>query len=365
MRNRDVPRGAEARPNEIIISASRLDRSALGFSAMRDLTAELTDLFLLGAAEEFGNVTATAHLGQALLVDGRVSSLLYDRTSGHVRRGSADHYQLQFHLQGQTHAETERRVFTVRPGDVGLIDMTHVGRYWTTAPVNGGFAHSLVLIVPRRLLAPMLSEPDAAGGTILRAGSPQARLVGGLLLSLWRRARFMTLEEGAAEVRAAMPLIAQAFGARAQVADEARHPRNAKILQQVLSHVEHHIHDGALDVAAICARFNVSRSALYRALEAEGGLVRLIQRRRLLHAFSLLSSPGLRQRRIIDVAVECGFSSDAAFVRAFQRSFGLTPGDVRDAADPGRRHFASLDLSWAGMRRTELLGWISQLGRSE
>jgi AraC-like DNA-binding protein len=36
---------------------------------------------------------------------------------------------------------------------------------------------------------------------------------------------------------------------------------------------------------------------------------------------------------LIDIAVECRFSSDATFIRAFRRQFGITPGDVRELAD--------------------------------
>jgi AraC-like DNA-binding protein len=42
---------------------------------------------------------------------------------------------------------------------------------------------------------------------------------------------------------------------------------------------------------------------------------------------------GVPHLRIIDIAVECCFSSDATFIRAFRRQFGITPGEVRELAD--------------------------------
>ena len=58
-----------------------------------------------------------------------------------------------------------------------------------------------------------------------------------------------------------------------------------------------------------------------------------IQQRRLIRAFAVLCAPETRYRRILDVAVESGFASDATFVRAFRRQFGVTPGEVRALAE--------------------------------
>lgn len=90
----------------------------------------------------------------------------------------------------------------------------------------------------------------------------------------------------------------------------------------------------SLDVTLIGQKFGMSRSSVYRLFESEGGLANYIRRCRLMHAFSLLISPPVQGRvRILDVAVECGFSSDTVFTRAFRKMFSLTPSAVRSMAE--------------------------------
>ena len=90
----------------------------------------------------------------------------------------------------------------------------------------------------------------------------------------------------------------------------------------------------SLDATLIGRQFCMSRSSVYRLFESEGGLANYIRRCRLTQAFSLLVSPPVQgRRRILDVAVECGFSSDMVFTRAFRKMFSLTPSALRSMAE--------------------------------
>jgi len=96
-------------------------------------------------------------------------------------------------------------------------------------------------------------------------------------------------------------------------------------------YVESHLDSPALCVAAICAHSGWSRATTYRLFEPEGGLVHYVQQRRLERAFAELIS-GERRRRILDIALESHFASEATFNRAFRRTFGLPPGAARARA---------------------------------
>jgi len=52
---------------------------------------------------------------------------------------------------------------------------------------------------------------------------------------------------------------------------------------------------------------------------------------RMQHARNLLASSAHSHRRVIDIALDCGFDNLSAFGRAFRRRFGTTPGDARQA----------------------------------
>ena len=101
--------------------------------------------------------------------------------------------------------------------------------------------------------------------------------------------------------------------------------------QSIKQHIESHLHSPDLCVGTLCARSGRSRATLYRLFEAEGGLVCYIQRRRLQQAFVELVSAAPR-RRILDIALDSHFASEATFNRAFRRMFGLPPGEARRMA---------------------------------
>ena len=68
--------------------------------------------------------------------------------------------------------------------------------------------------------------------------------------------------------------------------------------------------------------------------ETVGGAANYIRRRRLMQALSLLVLPSARKRpNILDVAIECGFSSDMVFARAFRKMFSLAPSMVRSMSE--------------------------------
>lgn len=101
--------------------------------------------------------------------------------------------------------------------------------------------------------------------------------------------------------------------------------------------IERHIDSPDLCVDLICARSGWSRATVYRLFRAEGGLARYIRERRLHWAFQELMAAGPPRRRILDLAVDCQFASEATFCRAFHRLFGVPPGEARALADRSRR----------------------------
>jgi AraC-like DNA-binding protein len=108
--------------------------------------------------------------------------------------------------------------------------------------------------------------------------------------------------------------------------------RRRELLSSIKAHVEQNLVVPEIGVDHLCGRFGLSRSALYRLFEPEGGLAAYIQQRRLIRAYARLTAPEMRDRRIIDVALESQFASDATFARAFRRQFGITPREVRALA---------------------------------
>jgi AraC-like DNA-binding protein len=89
-----------------------------------------------------------------------------------------------------------------------------------------------------------------------------------------------------------------------------------------------------LGSSILCRELGMSRSSLYRLLEAEGGVKQYIQHHRLAESFAQLSDPSNTQP-ITVIADELGMLDPSSFSRAFRRRFGISPTDVREAARAG------------------------------
>lgn len=120
--------------------------------------------------------------------------------------------------------------------------------------------------------------------------------------------------------------------------DRRQGDRRWNNLAAVKSFIDKSLSLESLDVTLIGYQFGMSRSSVYRMFASEGGVANYIRRRRLMQAFSLLVSPPVQgQLRILDIAIECGFSSDMVFTRAFRKMFSSTPSAVRSMAEANAR----------------------------
>lgn len=94
----------------------------------------------------------------------------------------------------------------------------------------------------------------------------------------------------------------------------------------IRKYIESNLGDQNLLPAKICSVFNLSRATLYRMFEADGGVRRYIQDRRLFAAVWDLAEGGIKRGRLTRVAEKWGFSSNANFNRAVKTAFGMPPG---------------------------------------
>ncbi len=98
------------------------------------------------------------------------------------------------------------------------------------------------------------------------------------------------------------------------------------ILQGVLSHIDENI-GGELSAEALAMVAGFSTYHFCRVFQWNVGypVMEYVRRRRLAFAASELSSG----RRILDIALDCGFETHSGFSKAFRRHFGCTPENYR------------------------------------
>jgi AraC-like DNA-binding protein len=85
--------------------------------------------------------------------------------------------------------------------------------------------------------------------------------------------------------------------------------------------------DGYPDIHLVSKVVSLSPRTLQRRLHAEGlTFARVIARTRFAEAQRMLEDPA---RKVIDVALDLGYSDPAHFTRAFERWTGLPPREFR------------------------------------
>ena len=129
-------------------------------------------------------------------------------------------------------------------------------------------------------------------------------------------------------------MVAAAVAPSAERAAVARRQIDVGRKERVRQAVRKHLRTPLFGPAILCRLAGMSRSNLYRLFEDTGGVVRYIQRERLLEAHVVLTDPTNAQS-ISAVAEDLCFADASSFSRAFRREFGHSPGEVRSAALAG------------------------------
>jgi AraC-like DNA-binding protein len=246
-----------------------------------------------------------------------------ERNTTHVRRSPLHHWVITLSRHETSLISSGDATLSVPPGTPFVVSLAD--EMTSERPED----QRLQLYLSREQFADLAPALDRARGTALDT------VLGALLadfLGLLER----TLPEVAPDD---LPRMSDAIGAvvaaclapeqdRAGVAE----PQIDLVrLERVCHVVRRHLRSPALGPRLLCRSLRMSRSKLYRLMDAEGGVVRYIQRQRLLEAYALLTDRTV-DRPITGIAEDLCFADTSAFSRAFRREFGATPNDVRAAS---------------------------------
>ncbi|TPG08509.1 helix-turn-helix domain-containing protein [Rhodanobacter glycinis] len=188
----------------------------------------------------------------------------------------------------------------------------------------------MALFLPRALVESVLPDAESLHGRVIDYASPRARMFLGELEALSSSIDTMSGAEARSMMATCAQLIVGAFAKQCGLSGDARAAIRAAVFGRVRRHVEHHLHEPELSLESIVDASRLSRAALYRLFEHEGGLATYIRNRRLREAADeLIRFP---KAPVVEIAYGLGFRSAADFNHAFRRAYDMPPRDFRALA---------------------------------
>lgn len=246
----------------------------------------------------------------------------YHRTAERRRADDIDHLAVSIMLTGEARGVSADRSAHLTSGEISLVDLARDHSHASTD------ARSFLLLVPRGFAEGCGLDMRQAHGAVIGRGA--SSLLRTHLIEARRGLATLDTQGAARLGQETTDLLTVAFtGAGSGVKVQPR-ARDTAILMRARQLIEAELASPALDLAMLCRRIGVSRSALYRLFEAEGGVLAYIRERRLEAVRAALEhSDTAPASRIGDLAAHWGFSDAAHLSRLFRARYGAAPSDYR------------------------------------
>lgn len=278
----------------------------------------------------FSAQCVATRIGEVNVMRARISPVRYRRTPEQVERDGEDRIVLFHTLSGRSTGTIDGRPVAIGPGEAMIWDLS---RPLDVTSHDGVDTEGITL--PRFMVDEVM--PGATLGGPLTASPALAMVVAHLRFLLDHAGDLpeATLPFQARALRD-MVLTAHYPTARAPSGDD----RTVPMLQRLFGRIDRH--PGATwDINALAAAVGGTIPALSALLDRFGGVEAVVERRRLLAAYRMLSDPA-ESANISVIAARCGFTDMPRFSRRFRAVFHTSPRDLRL-----HHHRAELP-TWAG-----------------
>jgi AraC-like DNA-binding protein len=212
------------------------------------------------------------------------------------------------------------------PGDIELFDASLPGEISFDTDYR-----RIVLLIPQHVLRPRLIAMDHSHVRIVRANEKVGRMASNCLRDF---ALDQLPEPTAGKVsNILVELLALAFNEVSQAALEATQSGREALRHEVCEYVKLNLANRFLSPESVAARFDMSLRSLHSLFSKSGEtLMRRILSLRLERCKEALANPAMRQRNILDIALDWGFNGHSHFGRVFKDRYGMTPREWRAEA---------------------------------
>ncbi|AOK57278.1 hypothetical protein WT15_27860 [Burkholderia stagnalis] len=310
---------------EIIISTDAVE-PGLRNDFWREVTLPVFETTPLGdgANATLAGTIQSRPVGGLLMGETTFNAQQYRRDRRVIAQGGLDDYVIQVITAGSLRGVFGLRNVAVEPGDICVMDLTRT----FDSRVEAGA--TLTTAVPRKALERALGRHDLHG-VVLKAGRPLTQLLVDFLHGLMAASARLSARESFAAQDAMTALLAAGLAGEDVAARETASVLADVLRERIMEFIDANLTRPELNPDLLMRRFRISRAHLYRTFADDGGVSRVIRNKRLDAAYVALRHPRGRERSIAEIAAECGFTSNAQFLRAFRAHFGVTPSDAKRA----------------------------------
>lgn len=241
----------------------------------------------------------------------------FTRDATMIRRDHADAVYCSVELNAGSLVSLEGDLLPAQVGEIMFSDLTR------PTMKRGAAGRTLCLHISRDALRAHVGDLALP---MRPAGGYGALLADYVRMIARHRAQITAATAGHFE-RSFLELVA-ASSAASDAQEAAAQTIDELLLARAIVAIDQWLAEPDLSPEVLSGRLQISRSSLYRLLDASGGVGALVRERRLLRAHELLRTGTVRSS-IQEVAFATGFRSDSQFSRAYRRRFGETPSDTR------------------------------------
>lgn len=269
--------------------------------------------------EPFDVATDLVMLGPLKIHFSTISGQSFERTRAMAAADGVDDLVVNVRFRGGAVGDMNGAALDAFGESTLLTDMAQPQHHVSEASSTAYFH------VPRALAERYLPSIRSLHGLAIPPST--AALLREHLRQIWRHADRLPVDHGTRLAGTVMDLlavaVAQERGGRATPEAVA-----GAAMMRARAEIEARLGSATLTVATLCRALGMSRSALYRLFEDEGGVYAYITRRRLESVAAALGESAERDR-IADIAERWGFCDAAYLGRLFRERFGMTPSDYR------------------------------------
>lgn len=274
---------------------------------------------------EFSAQVDANMFGPLMLARTQTQQQSWRRTPSIMARDGMDHYMIQLFEHGRLQWETGSGLQHLPAGGLVVFDLAR------EADVRINDFSNLSLIVPRDMLDSVLKPQCDQHLRVLTKDEPMVTLLRDHMASLKALSGRMNMRQGIEVAPATVGLVAACLNT---AVDQENPHQNAGVAMAQLTvirrFIEANLSNPELSAEWIAKHVGASRSKLYKLFDAFDGVGTYIRDRRLRRALLALTDETTRYRPIYDIALASGYTSDAAFSRAFRAKYGLAPREVRN-----------------------------------